>query len=359
MTTNKQCTHPGCDRSSVGRRLRRAHYQQAWKAGELDQHEKQPPRVRARTICPPDHKHDGSLVCYNLHQCRCEPCIAHRAETDARRAKLKAYGRFDTGLVDADPVREHLLMLGEFGLGYKRVARIADVGVTAVRNVIWGRQDPGPRKGQIPKRIKRENAERILAVKPDISLLAGGTSIPARGTHRRLQALVARGWSQSKLSDRLGVNRGNFGVMMKRTRVTVALHRQVEVLFDEIWDQMPPHTAWRDSIAYSRTVRYARERRWLPPLAWDDIDNDPEPPIAEEPDDTIDEMAVELALMGDRPRLTPAERRECVRRLHRDRWPDGRIADTLGCTPRTVLRIREELGLQAFDLTDLRRKDVA
>ncbi|MGI0521806.1 hypothetical protein ABY45_14620 [Microbacterium maritypicum] len=350
--TTKRCTHSGCVDSAVARRLCRKHYQAAWKAGELGAHQKQPPRLRNRTICPPEHKHDGSLVCYNLHQCRCTSCVEHRAATDMQRAKLKAYGRFDTGLVDAEPVREHLLMLGEFGLGYKRVARIAGVGITPVRNVIWGRQDPGPRKGEIPKRIKRENAEKILAVKPDVSLLAAGASIPSRGAHRRLQALVARGWSQSKLAERLGIDRGNFGVMMQRARVSVALHRQVEKLFEDLWDQLPPRTAWRDSIAYSRTIRYARERRWLPPLAWDDIDNDVEPPVQDD-EGGIDEMAVVLAMQGEHIRLTPAERRECVQRLHRERWSDGRIAETVGCSSKTVERIRAELDLPAHEQTDL------
>ncbi|WP_336642313.1 hypothetical protein [Microbacterium sp. MMO-56] len=280
-----------------------------------------------------------------------------------RRLQLKAYGRYDTGLVDADPVREHLIMLGEFGLGYKRVAAIAGLGITPVRNVIWGRQDPGPRKGEMQKRIKRETAEAILAVKPDISLLAGGARIPARGAHRRLQALVARGWSQSKLSDRLGQGRGNFGLMMNRDHVTADLHRRVAQLFDELWDQLPPNEEWRDKIAYSRTIAYATQRRWLPPLAWDDIDNDIEPPVAVEETDEegvdVDEMAVELAISGDRVRLTPAERRECVRRLHASRWSDGRIAETIHCADRTVLRIREELGLEAFDQSELRERGAA
>lgn len=295
MTGKPQiCTHEGCEQRPVARRLCRAHYQAAWKAGTLGAHEKLPPRLRNRTVCPTEHKHDGSLVCY----------------------------------------------------------------VTPVRNVIWGRQDPGPRKGEIPKRIKRENAEKILAVKPDISLLAAGASIPSRGTHRRLQALVARGWSQSKLADRLGVDRGNFGVMMQRARVSVTLHRQVEALFDDLWNKQPPRTAWRDSIAYSRTIRYARERRWLPPLAWDDIDNDAEPPLQDN-GDSIDEIAVELAIQGEHVRLRPAERRECVLRLHRERWSDRRIAEQIGCTDKTVFRIREELGLEAFDQSELRSRGAA
>ncbi|MFE2772271.1 sigma-70 family RNA polymerase sigma factor [Microbacterium resistens] len=356
----QECTHPECDAKPVARRLCRAHYQAAWKAGELTAHAKLPPRPKKYDhVCPDDHRHAARSTCFIQHQCRCAPCVdAHNAR-ERNRKKQKAYGRYDTGLVDVASVREHVLRLGEFGIGYKRVARLAGFNSsTPVRTIIWGRQDPGPRFGEMQKRIKRENAERILAVKPDIDLLADGARIPARGTQRRLQALVARGWSLSKLAERIEVDPTNIGAMMTRDRVTVSMHRKVAALYDELWDQLPPRTAWRDSIAYSRAIGYARQRRWLPPLAWDDIDNDPEPPVAEETDG-IDEVAVELALQGERPRLTSAERRECVRRLHSDRWSDARIAEQLGCADRTVLRIRGELGLDAFDQNELRNRGAA
>lgn len=358
--TGKPCTTTGCTNKPVARRLCHKHYQAAWKAGDLTAHAKLPPREKKHNHeCPADHRHAEVSTCYIQHQCRCAPCTDAHAARERTRKKQKAYGRFDSGLVDVTEVREHVLMLGEFGIGYKRVAQLAGFkSSTPVRTIIWGRQDPGPRYGEMQKRVKRETAEKILAVKPSIDFLAGGAIIPARGVHRRLQALVARGWSQSKLAGRLGVERSNFGLMMQRSHVTVDLHRRVVALFDELWNQVPPHTAWRDSIAYSRTIRYARERRWLAPLAWDDIDNDVEPPV---PDDEggIDEMAVVLALQGERVRLTPEERRECVRRLHRDRWSDGRIADTIGCAAKTVERIRAELGLQAFDQTELRDRGAA
>ena len=359
MTGKPQvCTVAGCGSKPVARRLCSAHYQAAWKAGDLSQHVKLPPREKARTRCPEGHKHAASSTCFIQHQCRCTPCVEEHNARERNRKKQKAYGRFDTGLVDAEPVREHLLMLGEFGLGYKRVAKLAGIGTTPVRNVLWGRQDPGPRKGELPKRIKRENAEKILAVKPDLSLLASGAKIPARGTHRRLQALVARGWSLSKLGARLNVHPRNMGSMLQRAHVRVDMHRRVSALFDELWGQLPPRTEHRDSIAYSRALGYAADRRWLPPLAWDDIDNDTEPPVPDG-DSGIDETAVELALRGEGVRLTPAERRECVVRLHRERWSDGRIAEQIGCTDKTVFRIREELGLEAFDQNELRQRGAA
>jgi hypothetical protein len=262
------------------------------------------------------------------------------------RQKQKAYGRFDTGLVDAEPVREHLLMLGEFGLGYKRVAALAGIGITPTRNLIWGRQEPGPRYGELQKRVKRETAEALLAVKPDIENLAQGVKLPARGVQRRIQALVARGWSMSKLGDRLGIDPGNFGVMMTQGQVTVRRHRQVAALYEELWDLLPPHEEWRDKIAYTRALNHAAKRRWLPPLAWDDIDNDVEPPVPDE-EAGVDEARVYLATTGDRVRLTIEERREAVRVLHAARLSDAVIGERLGINARTVLRIRQELGLAA------------
>jgi hypothetical protein len=48
-----------------------------------------------------------------------------------------------------------------------------------------------------------------------------------------------------------------------------------------------------------------------------------------------------------------------VLRLHRERWSDGRIADTIGCASKTVERIRDELGLEAFDQNELRDRGAA
>lgn len=239
-------------------------------------------------------------------------------------------------------------MLQGFGYGWKRIAEMSGVGNTAISQLIYGRKgsNKDPRKGEVLKRVGREKAVKILAVKPDIDTLQGGASVPSRGTVRRLQALIARGWSQSKLATRLGVNPTNFGSMLQRDRVLVSTHRAVVALFDELWDQVPPHVEWRDKIAYTRTLKFAKTRRWLPPLAWDDIDNDLEPPV---PDDIggIDEMAVELAVSGEKVRLTGAERREAITRLCAVKLSDGQIAERLHIADRTVLRIRQGLDIPA------------
>ncbi len=250
------------------------------------------------------------------------------------------------------------MMLAEYGMGYKRIAALAGIGVTPARNIIWGRQDPGPRNGELQKHVKRETAEALLSVRPNLDNLAGGARIPARGTHRRVQALVCLGWSQSKLCQRVGIERANWFSMMHRDEVTVRVHRAVAVLFDELWNQQPPRAEWRNKIAYARTIGYAKKHRWLPPMAWDDIDLDEVPPVPDEVGG-VDEMAIELAIAGEPINLSPEERREAVRRLHRERWSDASTAAALHCSVRTVLRIRQELGLEAFEYGDLRQETAA
>jgi len=299
------CTHDGCEARTVARRLCRAHYQAAWKAGELDRHEKLPPRARKHDfVCPPDHKHADAATCFIQHQCRCDPCCAAHSARETTRRKLQAYGRWDSGLVDVAPVREHLLMLGEHGIGYKRVAQLAGFkSSTPVRTIIWGRQDPGPRYGEMQKRVKRETAEKILAIQPTIENMAGGAKVPALGTHRRIKALVARGWSLSKLARRLDMELGNFWTLLQRDQVLAATHRRMVEIYEDLWDQEPPHDEWHSKAAYTRTLNYARKRHWLPPLAWDDIDDPAEHPeleVVKQGRATADEVLddVEFLLAG-------------------------------------------------------------
>lgn len=350
----RSCSHPGCAKSSVARRLCRPHYQAAWKAGSLGEHHPQQTRPRNRVVCPAEHKHADSSTCYIQHQCRCDPCMDHHAEMIQRRNRLRAYGRFDTGLVDIAPVREHMTMLGEYGIGYKRVADLAGIGVTAARTILWGRQEPGPRNGELQKRVKRETAEKILGVRADLSTLARGALVTSRGTHRRVQALVALGWSLSEIGRRIGMDVGNVGTMLKRDHVSVATHRAVAAVFDELSMTPAPADEWRQRATRSRSLAFAKARRWLPPLAWDDIDSDPEPPALDD-ETAVDDIAVDLALSGEHVRLSPAERREAITRAHARKWSDRRTAHTIRCAVETVGRIRQELGLEAWPFEELEK----
>jgi len=228
------------------------------------------------------HKHGETGTCYVHGKCRCEPCRQENARRERWRTRQKAYGRYDNGLVDADPVREHVRMLQAEGLGYIRIARFAGVQPRAIAALLYGRQESGPRKGETVKRMKRESAEKILAIEPSLELLGERTPVKSGPYVRRLKALVALGWSQSKIARELGIERSNFRYISEydqagshRHRVTIGAGtaRAIVELYDRWSNTAPPEDTPADRVAASRARRHARERGWPMPMDWEAIDN--------------------------------------------------------------------------------------
>lgn len=209
-----------------------------------------------------------------MAQVRCDVCRAGNAAAERRRSKLKAYGRWDTGLVDAQPVREHVEALQGHGIGYMRVARLAGVQPRAVAALIYGRQESGPRKGEVLKRIKRETAEKILAVEPSLENVADRGQVPSYPYVRMVRALVAWGWSQSKIATALGFEITNFRMLRDYDRdhkatIRASTARGIVALYEEWSTVEPPEATHRERISVSRSRRYGRERGWPLPMDWE------------------------------------------------------------------------------------------
>ena len=215
------------------------------------------------------HVH-GTRACYVLDRCRCTPCSQDRARWERVSSRAKAYGRWDN-LVDAGPAREHVTALTAQGMGLKRIVAVSDISQGLLWKLIYGkRQKDGSRIPSV--RVTKSAHERILAVRLD---LADGACVDSIGTTRRIQALVAVGWSQSKIAARLGVTPANFtAIAHGRSGVTTARARAVSDLYDQLWDQVPEHAEWRAHIAYSRALNYAVAAGWVVPQGWDDEDLD-------------------------------------------------------------------------------------
>lgn len=295
------------------------------------------------------HQH-GTYACYVLDGCRCEPCTRARTEWRQQSERQKAYGRWDN-LVDATAAREHVSQLNAQGMGLKRIVAVSDISHGQLWKLMYGKtRADGSRTPS--RRIRKVTAERILAVELD---LADGAVIDGTGARRRLQALVAIGYSQRQLADELGVLQTTLGDLIHGGRETViSTDRAVRALYDRL--SMTPAVGedHRSKISVRRTLAYAHKRGWIPPLAWDDdtIDDPAATPLGLIDSATkhdVDEMAVERAVAGDPVDLTVAERREVVRRLHAQGFNDVQIARRAGFTDRTALRIRQELGLAAVE----------
>lgn len=215
------------------------------------------------------HVH-GTPIAYKVDKCRCRPCTdANTAEHQAYN-KAVAFGRYDSGRVDAAPAREHVRALMAAGISWKQVARKAGLSYSTVCALLYGRYE----RGHAPYgRVAQKTAEKILAIQPSLENMSPGALTDATGTRRRLQALVAIGWSQNLLASSLDIQRGNF-TLLTTDRVTAKKALQVKELYDQLWDTPPvEHDRWARQSA-SRARNYAKCHGWVPPMAWDDDEID-------------------------------------------------------------------------------------
>lgn len=210
------------------------------------------------------HQH-GTHACYVLDHCKCLDCMPANTRYEQRRNRQRAYGRHP--YVDAEPARAHVRRLQADGLGWKRICALSGVPTGTMWKLLYG----CPQRNMAPsKRIRPTTAAKILAVRAGLHSLGATTCVDGTGTRRRLEALVAIGWSQSKLAGRLGMQPGNFGKTLRSRRVQAGTARAVRALYDELWHTAPPQAEWRDKISVSRALHYAQARGWVPPMAWDD-----------------------------------------------------------------------------------------
>ncbi|MGN7133409.1 hypothetical protein ACTHQY_09060 [Rhodococcoides corynebacterioides] len=183
--------------------------------------------------------------------------------------RQKAYGRFESLYVDAEPARAHVRALIAAGLSQRRITDLAGLNRKALTTLLHGR----PERGTGPsRRITKANADSILAVpiprRPD-QLAAPGDNVDATGATRRLRALVASGWSGNRLVAELdgavshctvyGLLRG------ERALCAASTARHVAALFDRLQMQPGPSNWAR---------RHARDRGWPLPLEWDEDEID-------------------------------------------------------------------------------------
>lgn len=277
MTAEKSCSIDDCDLGIVARGMCRKHYLRAHRAGTLGDH---PLRESSHHECPADHAHTHD-TCWLEHDCRCDRCRhSRKMERQRRRNRLIAYGRADQirgERVPAGPVRDHLAALLAEGVGLERIADAAGVPRSLCLDLRFGRRGKRAASGSTTvQSVRRDHAEQLLALDIDGIDRALVDSV---GTCRRLQALVAIGWTETQLAERMGMDIGNFWGLLcgMRQRVMSDNAARAAEIFSSLWDQ-PQTGHYADNAR-----RIAARRGWQPPLAWDDIDTDPAPAAVDVP----------------------------------------------------------------------------
>lgn len=135
--------------------------------------------------------------------------------------------------------------------------------------------------------------------------------VDSTGGVRRIQALMAIGWSGTHLAERLGCLRSNLPVHVRFPTMRTGRSRAIAALYDELRRTAGPsqHTASRAEAA-----------GFLPPECWSEVDIDdptavPHPLWVAPVGPDVDEVAIDLVAAGHRVRLTHCERDELARRL--------------------------------------------
>ncbi|MFE9199953.1 hypothetical protein ACFYMH_28430 [Streptomyces albidoflavus] len=205
---------------------------------------------------PPHH---NTLTCYTDYQCRRPECVDRYNVRNRERLQAQKAGTW-TGLIDAEPVRQHILQLGAIGISPSDIATTADTSIQSVLEFIR----PVPGRGR-RHRTSPAMAARILAVGPDNVVRA---VVDATATQRRLQALAALGWPMNHTALHAGLSTTNITSILTRSRVTAATEQAIADAYDQMRRQRPEnHRVSRGQA--KKTRRWAAAARWPKPSYWD------------------------------------------------------------------------------------------
>jgi len=264
------------------------------------------------------------------HGCPCTECLQAWRDYQDRVRRLRAYGRW-APFVDAEPSRAHVKSLQAAGIGPHRIAELSGLGYATISDLIWMRKT----------KVRPATEAAILAVRVDLDAYAPGGTVDGTGTRRRIQALAVVGWSIPVQAELLGLSRQSVQRITSGYGVYASTARAVSELYEKLWDQAPPEVSTGEKISANRSRTEAARRGWAAPMDWDNIDDPSEVPalVPTDPQD-VDEIAVELALAGERVTLNRAEIAEVIRIGTERRMSANQLAEVTGRDKRTIQRRR-------------------
>jgi hypothetical protein len=165
-------------------------------------------------------------------------------------------------------VREHLKKIIGLGYGARIISQETGVPVSVIDKIMY------KVNGSTQKSVRLNNAARLLAFNPTAKREKfDGTiteNIDATGSRRRIQALVALGFSYRMLADYTGHNPGYFKDLTAAKRISLQRAADITELYEYLWNKkpLPETTAEKVSVAMAKNA--ALQKGWLPPMAWDD-----------------------------------------------------------------------------------------
>lgn len=149
----------------------------------------------------------GTNACYRVDRCRCELCREAATKHERNRRRLALYGQ--SKFVPAEPVRARIKRLMALGMSQDEIARAAGLNDARISDLMTGHW----RTGRPLTRMKRENAEAIMAV--NHRHILPGTVIDTDAREMVLD-LMAMGYSAAWIAQRLGMSYQGRGAMLRK-----------------------------------------------------------------------------------------------------------------------------------------------
>jgi hypothetical protein len=224
--------------------------------------------VTTEVRTPPHH---NTLTCYTDYQCRLPACCERYRRWERNRYKQTGEGLWQP-FADAAPVRAHLHALYAAGFTDYRIAHLAESTPTTIHAL--GKRPYSKSRG-LRQRVSQDLAGRILAIDPDADQPG---RVPAAGTQRRIQALVAAGWPQLNIAREAGLNHQNMYHLLRQKIVKLSTATAVQEVYERLADKRPERNGISLTVA-KRTRVLASRKQWAPVSYWENPDHpidDPE-----------------------------------------------------------------------------------
>lgn len=215
----------------------------------------------------PNH---NTLTCYTAYKCRLPACVDRYNTSVRNRIRAQKAGTWQA-FIPAEPVRQHIRHLQAEGMIPADIAAAAGVNPQAVLDFIT----PSPGKGRGRKqRTTPEMASRILAVTVEAAA-ARANRVPATGTIRRIQALVALGWPLKTIAAHAGIYLAGPSDILQRTHlpaeraiVLADTEQKIKATYDTLRAARPERRGVPKGLV-TKSKNWARANRWPKPAYWD------------------------------------------------------------------------------------------
>lgn len=209
------------------------------------------------------HQH-GTTQCYRSCGCREQECKDANAAAVRELRKQKAYGTSTTHTVDAEPARRRLQKLTKYGWGVRAITRETGIPARTISSILYGE------KGKFRESVTAETASKILAFNPPYAREARqGTStanVDAASSKKKLQSLIALGYSLNALAEDAGHSRSYFKQVMMQDRIGLSRQRAVNEVYEKRWNKLPPTETTMQKRVVETARKRAEENGWRPPM---------------------------------------------------------------------------------------------